>query len=146
MEKFINFLIFIMKNALVNIKSERVSATYWRYALPTVVAMLVSGLYQIVDGIFIGHVIGAQGLAAINMAWPWVGLMAGVGLMIGTGSGTHCSIAQGEGNLPRANGFLVQGLWLLVLPGIVVGFLIISGRDGLLSLSTYTKLITRSVP
>ena len=40
-----------------------------RYTIPTVAAMLVNGLYQVVDGIFIGHYVGAEGLAGINVAW-----------------------------------------------------------------------------
>ncbi|WP_421535094.1 MATE family efflux transporter [Pseudomonas marginalis] len=115
-------------------ESHKLTSLYWRYAFPTVMAMLVSGLYQIVDGIFIGRFVGAQGLAAINMAWPWVGLLAGVGLMIGVGAGTHCSIAQGAGDLPRARQFLVHGVSSLVLMGAVVGFLIIVGREGLMAL------------
>ncbi len=57
-----------MNRRSIAITPDNVAAAYWRYALPTVMAMLVSGLYQIVDGIFIGHVVGAEGLAAINMA------------------------------------------------------------------------------
>ncbi len=44
-----------------------------RYTIPTVAAMLVNGLYQVVDGIFIGHYVGAEGLAGINVAWPVIG-------------------------------------------------------------------------
>ncbi|MGZ0718702.1 MATE family efflux transporter [Pseudomonas palleroniana] len=115
-------------------ESEKITSLYWRYAVPTVAAMLISGLYQIVDGIFIGRFVGAQGLAAINMAWPWVGLLAGVGLMIGVGAGTHCSIAQGAGDLSKARQFLVHGVCSLVLMGGVVGILITVGSDGLVAL------------
>ena len=118
----------------IRMDANKITATYWRYAFPTLVAMLVSGLYQIVDGIFIGHVIGAKGLAAINMVWPWAGLMAGVGLMIGAGTGTLCSIAQGESMLLKAKKILSQGLWLLVLLGVVVGALITTFSGNFLSM------------
>lgn len=88
---------------------------------------------QLVDGIFIGHVMGAEGLAAINMAWPWVGLIAGVGLMVGAGTGTLCSIAQGQGDIKRAGQIIVHGLLLLLGVGLIVSVLIIFGTDGLLS-------------
>ncbi len=39
---------------------------FWRYAIPTIAAMLVNGLYQVVDGIFIGHYVGAEGLAGLT--------------------------------------------------------------------------------
>lgn len=109
-----------------------VSATYWRYTWPTVFAMLVSGFYQIVDGIFVGNFLGADGLAAINTAWPWIGLIAGVGLMVGMGAGIHCSIAQGETHPRKARQFIVHGLWLLLLLGVLVGAMVTAWGEQLL--------------
>ncbi len=54
-----------------------------RYTIPTVAAMLVNGLYQVVDGIFIGHYVGAEGLAGINVAWPVIGTILGIGMLVG---------------------------------------------------------------
>lgn len=117
----------------LKIDAQHVAKSYWRYALPTLAAMLVSGLYQVVDGIFIGRVVGADGLAAINMAWPWAGLMAGMGLMIGAGTGTLCSIAQGEHDRTAAGATLAQGIWLLGLLGLLVGVMVVHGSVGLLA-------------
>jgi putative MATE family efflux protein len=113
-----------MAEAPPTITPRNVSATYWRYTWPTVLAMLVSGFYQIVDGIFIGHFIGADGLAAINIAWPWIGLIAGVGLMVGMGTGIHCSIALGQTHLHLVRQFIVHSLWLLLLLGLTVGAMV----------------------
>ncbi|MBB6155246.1 putative MATE family efflux protein [Pseudomonas sp. JAI115] len=121
-----------MSEAILTISPHHVPATYRRYAWPTVFAMLVSGFYQMVDGIFIGHFIGADGLAAINTAWPWVGLIAGVGLMMGMGTGIHCSIAQGQAHPNKARQLITQGLWLFVLTGLAVGVLILVWGDQLL--------------
>ena len=78
--------------------------TFWRYAIPSVAAMLVNGLYQIVDGIFIGQYVGHEGLAGINMAWPIIYIFAGIGLMIGMGSGSLLSISRGRDELtPSTN-------------------------------------------
>lgn len=76
--------------------SSNISKNFWRYTIPSIAAMMVNGLYQIVDGIFVGHYVGYQGLAAINMAWPITFVLSGLGLMIGIGSGTLISIARGE--------------------------------------------------
>ncbi|MCL1126140.1 MATE family efflux transporter [Shewanella surugensis] len=70
-----------LKSTDVNIKR-----TFWRYAFPSIAAMLVNGIYQIVDGIFIGHYLGQQGLAGVNMVWPIIYVIAGLGLMIGMGA------------------------------------------------------------
>lgn len=75
------------------------------YTIPTVAAMLVNGLYQVVDGIFIGHYVGAEGLAGINVAWPVIGTILGIGMLVGVGTGALASIKQGEGHPDSAKVF-----------------------------------------
>lgn len=87
---------------------------FWRYTIPTVAAMLVNGLYQVVDGIFIGQYVGADGLAGINVAWPIIGSILGVGMLLGVGTGALVSIRQGEGDYEGAKSSLTTGLVLLI--------------------------------
>ncbi|WP_199437719.1 sodium-coupled multidrug efflux MATE transporter VmrA [Vibrio owensii] len=87
---------------------------FWKYTIPTVAAMLVNGLYQVVDGIFIGRYVGADGLAGINVAWPIIGSILGIGMMVGVGTGALASIKQGEKDSEGAKRILSTGLLLLV--------------------------------
>ncbi|MGR5066856.1 MULTISPECIES: MATE family efflux transporter [Vibrio] len=87
---------------------------FWKYTIPTVSAMLVNGLYQVVDGIFIGRYVGADGLAGINVAWPIIGSILGIGMMVGVGTGALASIKQGEKDAEGAKRILSTGLLLLV--------------------------------
>ncbi len=130
---------------------------FWRYTIPTVMALMISGLYQIVDGIFIGHAMGAEGLAAINMAWPLAGVLLATGMMIGVGAGAHCSIALGAGNPGRATRVLGQVALLLLLPGLLAGWFIGSGARGFLALqgadadiqalgNDYLQVMARAAP
>ncbi|WP_299017921.1 MATE family efflux transporter [uncultured Photobacterium sp.] len=100
--------------------SNSISRTFWRYAIPSVAAMLVNGLYQVIDGIFVGHYIGFEGLAGINMAWPVIGIISGLGLLVGMGSGSLISIYRGEGNNHKAQQTLSSGLGIIVLAGLLV--------------------------
>ncbi|MBD3894735.1 MATE family efflux transporter [Halomonas sp. ML-15] len=118
--------------------SGSITRAYWRYTLPAVMALMVSGMYQVVDGIFIGHAIGEPGLAGITMAWPAVSVLLAVGIMLGVGAGAQCSIAQGRGDEPRAAVMLGQGGWLLGLLGVPVGALILWGGDAFLALQGAT--------
>lgn len=94
---------------------------FWKYTIPTVAAMLVNGLYQVVDGIFIGRYVGADGLAGINVAWPVIGSILGIGMMVGVGTGALTSIKQGEQDQQGAKRVLTTGLlFLLALMPIVV--------------------------
>ena len=48
---------------------------YLKYILPSTLSFLLTGIYSIVDGIFVGRAMGDAGLAAINIAWPLVALI-----------------------------------------------------------------------
>lgn len=94
--------------------SNSISRQFWRYTIPTVAAMLVNGLYQVVDGIFIGRFVGADGLAGINVAWPVIGSILGLGMLVGVGTGALVSIRQGEKDTQGAKQILATGLTLLL--------------------------------
>ncbi|MCW8345276.1 MATE family efflux transporter [Vibrio sp. ZSDZ65] len=102
---------------------------FWRYAIPTIAAMLVNGLYQVVDGIFIGQYMGSEGLAGINVVWPVISVILGIGMMIGVGAGALSSIKQGEGNIASAKKTLATGLMLLLGLGPVVAVVLWNFSD-----------------
>lgn len=106
---------------------------FWRYTIPTVAAMLVNGLYQVVDGIFIGRYVGADGLAGINVAWPVIGSILGIGMLVGVGTGALVSIRQGEQDTLGAKQILATGITLLLaLVPLVSGVLFFFAEDFLL--------------
>ncbi|MGF1697649.1 MATE family efflux transporter [Vibrio kyushuensis] len=119
--------------------SNSIYRQFWRYTIPTVAAMLVNGLYQVVDGIFIGHYVGADGLASINLAWPVIGTIMGLGMMIGVGTGAFVSIKQGEKKALEAKQVLATGLLALFSLAPIVSvslwflsddFLLLQGGSG----------------
>ncbi|PTB33404.1 MATE family efflux transporter [Photobacterium phosphoreum] len=111
-----------------------ISQNFWRYAIPSIAAMLVTGLYQIVDGIFVGHYVGYQGLAAINMAWPITYLLSGLGLMIGIGSGTLISIARGEDKPQHAQRALDHAVLLIAAVSVMALVLFVHFGETLLTI------------
>lgn len=110
-------------NPLV-IKNKKLISLFASYVIPTVFAMFISGIYQIIDGIFVGHFIGADGLAGINIGWPLVTALLGYGLMVGVGIGSLTSLAKGEGDLERASQTLGQMGVLILLPSALIGCLL----------------------
>ena len=97
---------------------------FWGYALPSILAMLVSGAYYLVDGIFVGHYVGAAGLAGINLVYPVIMVLIGLAAMIAMGAATAISFQQGAKNLRQARQALVNALWLLVLLGTTAPLLL----------------------
>ncbi|PKG55195.1 MULTISPECIES: MATE family efflux transporter [unclassified Shewanella] len=117
---------------LISDQNKTIKQTFWRYTLPAIAAMLVNGLYQIVDGIFIGHYIGFEGLAAINMAWPVVYFMVGFGIMVGMGSGSLLSIQRGKGDTTAAPTILTTSMIIM---------LVLAGASTLILLASSTYLL-----
>ncbi|MDR9830790.1 MATE family efflux transporter [Vibrio sp. FNV 38] len=118
--------------------NKQVVRQFWRYTIPTVAAMLVNGLYQVVDGIFIGRYVGADGLAGINVAWPLIGTILGLGMLVGVGTGALVSIRQGEKQTHQAKQILVTGLILLAAMAPVIAVLMHFLADDFLRLQGAT--------
>ncbi|PMI90062.1 multidrug efflux protein [Vibrio splendidus] len=86
-----------------------------------------------VDGIFIGRYVGADGLAGINVAWPVIGSILGIGMLVGVGTGALVSIRQGEKDTKGAKQILATGLTLLLaITPIVSGLLFLFADNFLL--------------
>ncbi|QUJ70160.1 MATE family efflux transporter (plasmid) [Photobacterium sp. GJ3] len=103
--------------------------TFYRFTIPAVMAMLVNGLYQIVDGIFVGHYLGQDGLTAMNMAWPIISLLLGTGLMIGMGAGSLISTYRGRQETGQARASLGNALIVIAFTGLASSaFLLQFGR------------------
>ncbi|GAA80460.1 MATE family efflux transporter [Pseudoalteromonas sp. BSi20495] len=114
--------------------SQSVAGMFWRFAIPSIVAMLVSGLYQIIDGFFVGHYVGANGLAGINMAIPLLGLIMGFGLLVGMGGGSVLSKYRGENNLVATQATLITALFLIILIGLLATVVFIVFGPSLLNI------------
>lgn len=89
--------------------------TYAGYILPSMVALTLSGVSAIVDGIFVGHAVGDAGLAGINVAYPLLTLVMAAATGMGMGGAVICSIEQAKGHTDRAQRALGNTFILLAL-------------------------------
>lgn len=98
---------------------------FFRYITPSMLGMLIAGVYSIVDIFFVGIAVGEEGLAAISLAFPVVMLVYGIGDMIGTGAGILISRERGCGNAAEANRFFNRMLLMELLAGVLLPLLVI---------------------
>lgn len=97
-------------------------AQYLKYVLPTMVTFTLTGIYSIVDGIFVGRAVGDAGLAGINVAYPLVCLIFAVGTGIGMGGGVLSSLARGRGENGESQRIMGTTLVMLVLASVPIMF------------------------
>ena len=97
---------------------EKISILLKRFAIPSIVAMLVSSLYNIVDQIFIGWGVGSIGNGATNVAFPFTTICLALSLTIGVGAAARFSLELGRGNKKEAS----YSIGVATLAGAAAGF------------------------
>jgi len=91
-----------------------------RFTVPSIVMMIFTSIYSVVDGLFISNFVGKIPFAAINLIWPFLMCFGVVGFMLGTGGSALVSRSLGEGKKERAN----QEFSLLIYTAIVLGIVL----------------------
>ena len=90
-----------------------------RFTLPSIVMMVFSSIYGVVDGVFVSNFVGAEAFAAVNLIMPFLMILGAVGFMIGTGGSALVSFTLGTGNLQRANEIFSLLIYVLLAVGAV---------------------------
>ena len=91
-----------------------------KFSLPAIAVMVVNGLYNFIDRIFIGHGMGTDALAAVTAGFPMMIIAMAVGALFSVGTSTLVSIAMGAGKRDEAAGVLGQGFAVSLASGILV--------------------------
>lgn len=97
-----------------------------RFAIPAVIGMVVSSLYNIVDGIFVGQGVGELGLGAINIVYPFIMLEIAITMLIAIGGANQFSKNRGRGDKSKANNIFLQSMVLLVTIGLILNILVLT--------------------
>lgn len=98
-----------------------------RFVLPSVIMMVCTSIYGIVDGFFVSNFAGETSFAALNLIYPLIMILGSVGFMLGTGGNAVVSKALGEGDPKRANRIFSMLIYTTVVLGVllaVVGILV----------------------
>ena len=110
-----------MKENNINpLGTEPVNTLLMKFAVPSIIAMLVSALYNIVDQFFIGRSIGELGNAATNVAFPLSISCVAIALLFGIGGASAFNLAMGKGNKEEAVYYAGNAVTMLFLCGTVL--------------------------
>lgn len=88
-----------MERNAINFESEKVSTLFRKLLIPTLLGAVALCIVTAIDGIFIGHGVGADGVAAVNIILPIYQIMSGIGLMVGAGCSVVASIHLSRQNI-----------------------------------------------
>ena len=137
--------------------SEPIGKLLQKFAIPSIIAMLVGAIYNIVDQFFIGQKIGVLGNATTNVAFPLSTSCVAIGLMFGIGGAASFNLAMGAGEQKKAASFVGNSVTMLFSLGVALAIftqfflndlLLFFGspQDVLPYAATYTRITSLGFP
>lgn len=111
-----------MKDAVKDnpLGNEKINRLIVKYAVPSIVAMLVTATYNLIDQIFIGNVVGELGNAATNIAFPLTNVCIALALLFGIGGAAMFNLKLGAGEKDEAQYYLGNAVSMLIISGLVL--------------------------
>ena len=91
-----------------------------QFVFPSIVMMIFTSIYGVVDGLFVSNYAGKTAFAAINLVMPFIMVLGGIGFMIGTGGTALVSKILGEGDQEKAKRYFSMMILFTVLVGAVL--------------------------
>lgn len=100
-----------------------------KFVIASIVGVVLNIVYSAVDAIFVGQGVGEAGLASVNIAWPSVTVVIGIGLMIGIGASNKISIYLGQGDTEQAEKYLATSVKFMLALGIPIMIIALVFRE-----------------
>ena len=107
------------KQAALELGQKPVGRLLWQYALPAIVAMTASSLYNIIDRAMIGQIVCPEAIAGLGITFPFMNLSAAFGAAVGVGSSACISVKLGQQDYDVAENLLGNTITL----NLIIGFL-----------------------
>jgi putative MATE family efflux protein len=120
------------KNSPVTLGTEKVGRLLVQYAVPAIVAMTASSLYNITDSVFIGHGVGALAISGLALTFPLMNLAAAFGSLVGVGAATLMSVRLGQKDYDIANKVLGNVFVLNIILGLAFTIVMLTFLDPVL--------------
>ena len=112
------------KQAALELGTKPVGQLLWQYALPAIVAMSASSIYNIIDRAMIGQIVGPEAIAGLGITFPFMNLSAAFGAAVGVGSSASISVKLGQRDYQTAQNLLGNTVTLNLIIGF--SFMVIS--------------------
>jgi len=112
--------------------TEKVGKLLMQYAIPAIIAMTASSLYNITDSIFIGHGVGALAISGLALTFPLMNLAAAFGSLVGVGASTLMSVRLGQRDYDTANKILGNVFILNIIFGLAYTVVVLLFLDPIL--------------
>ena len=94
-----------------------------RFTLPSIVMMVFTSIYGVVDGLFVSNFVGKTPFAAVNLVMPFIMIFGGIGFMFGTGGSALVAKTLGEKQPEKANRYFTMMIWTTLIAGVIISII-----------------------
>lgn len=120
------------QNTPTALGTENIGKLLMQYAVPAIIAMTASSLYNMVDSIFIGHGVGTMAISGLALTFPLMNLAAAFGSLVGVGASTLISVKLGQKDYDTAQRVLGNVFVLNILLGVAFTVVVLAFLDPIL--------------
>lgn len=117
----LKFMLFSGGKMKIRLSEHFTYGKLMRFVFPSIIMMIFTSIYGVVDGIFVSNFVGQTPFAAVNLVMPLVMVFGGIGFMLGTGGTALVAKTFGEGKDKRANELFSMLIVVTIIIGVVVG-------------------------
>ena len=120
------------KGTAAELGTQPIGKLLMQYAIPAIIAMTASSLYNMVDSIFIGHGVGAMAISGLAITFPLMNLAAAFGSLVGVGASTLVSVKLGQKDFTTAQQILGNVVSLNLIIGVVFTIITLASLNPIL--------------
>ncbi len=109
-----------MSNSDKILTTQSIAQLFMKYCIPAVIAMIITGVQGMIDGIFVGNFVGSYALASVNIALPFMQLIIGFSMIISIGTQSYVGMKLGQGEIENAqNSFNTFKILIFIIAALI---------------------------
>ncbi len=91
-----------------------------KFTIPSIIMMIFTSIYTVIDGIFVSNVVGDEAFASVNLIYPFIAILGAFGFMVGSGGSAIVSKTIGEGKKEKAKKYFSMLIYFIILIGVIL--------------------------
>ena len=108
---------------------EKISKLFIKYSLPAMISMVIAGMQTVIDGIFVGNVLGPNSMASINIASPFMQVIIALAMIISIGSQSYMGLSLGAKDIKKTENIFRTSIISIVIIGAIITIIGLFGDD-----------------
>lgn len=125
--------------------NENISKLFLKFCIPAILSMLIAGMQTMIDGIFVGNILGPNAMASINIAAPFMQLILGLSMIVSIGTQSYMGLRIGEGNVSKAKNAFKTFIIFIIIAGAIITILGIGFNEQIATLLGASDVLKESV-